>query len=101
MDNTSSGFSSFTAGGVNKYNQKPEWGVSTADEPNTFKASGTYELPIGPGKQYLNNRGVTGQLLGGWQVSWILDYEAATANGPTETRTPYPNGSNRPDRNTG
>ena len=25
MDNTSSGFSSFTSGGINKYNQKPEW----------------------------------------------------------------------------
>jgi Carboxypeptidase regulatory-like domain len=101
-DNTSSGFTSFTAGAVNKYNQKPEWGVSTSDEPNTFKASGTYELPIGPGKQYLNNRGVTGQLLGGWQVSWILDYEAGTANGPGENGTPFPpNGGNRPDRNTG
>src|SRR6202000_1736004 len=49
-----------------------------------------------------NNRGVTGQLLGGWQVSWILDYEAGTANGPTENGTPFPpNGNNRPDRNTG
>jgi len=98
MDNTSSGFSSFTAGGVNKYNQKPEWGVSTSDEPNTFKASGTYELPIGPGKKYFNNRGVTGQILGGWQFSAILDYEAGTAVGITENGTPFPNGSNRPNR---
>ena len=28
MDNTSSGFSSFTDGGLNKYNQRPEWAVS-------------------------------------------------------------------------
>jgi hypothetical protein len=75
-DNTSSGFSSFTAAALNKYNQRPEWAVSGADEPNTFKGSGTYELPIGPGKTYFNNRRFTGQLLGGWQVSWILDYEA-------------------------
>ena len=55
MDNTSSGFSSFTSGGINKYNQKPEWAISNSDEPQTLKASGTYELPIGPGKKYVNN----------------------------------------------
>ncbi|WP_158750050.1 TonB-dependent receptor [Acidobacterium sp. S8] len=99
-DNTSSGFTSFTAGAINKYNQRPEWGVSTSDEPNTVKVSGTYELPIGPGKEYFNNKGVTGQLLGGWQLSWILDYESGTANGPGENGTPFPpNGGNRPDRN--
>ena len=67
-DNTSSGFSSFTAAALNKYNQRPEWAVSGADETNTFKASGLYELPIGPGKTYFNNRKFTGQLLGGWQI---------------------------------
>ena len=38
MDNTSSGFSSFTSGGINKYNQKPEWAISNANEPQTLKA---------------------------------------------------------------
>ena len=36
-DNTSSGFSSFTAAASNKYNQRPEWAVSGADEPNTSR----------------------------------------------------------------
>jgi len=98
MDNTNSGFSSFTAGGINKYNQKPEWAVSTSDEPQTLKVSGTYELPIGPHKPFFNNHGVTGQLLGGWQVGWILDYEAGAALGVTESGEPYPNSSNRPNR---
>jgi len=97
-DNTSSGFSSFTAGGINKYNQKVEWAVSGADEPNTLKVSGTYELPIGPGKAHFNNKGVTGQILGGWQVGWILDYEAGTAFGVGENGIPFPNGFNRPNR---
>jgi hypothetical protein len=104
MDNTSSGFSSFTSGGINKYNQRPEYTVSGADEPNTFKATGTYELPIGPNKKYFNNHGFTGQLIGGWQVAWILDYEAGTPlcdcnNGRIgENGTPFPNGFNRPNR---
>ena len=112
MDNTSSGFSSFTSGGINKYNQKPEWAVSNSDEPQTLKASGTYELPIGPGKKYVNNH-ITGNILGGWQVGWILDYEAGSATmrrrlcngGIQESGNPYPgipNGASsvvlRPDR---
>lgn len=98
MDNTSSGFSSFTSGGINKYNQAPEWAVSSSDETQTFKASGTYELPIGPGKKFVNNR-TLGNIIGGFQVGWILDYESGTAMGPSENGTPFPNGFNRPDRN--
>jgi len=98
MDNTNSGFSSFTTGGINKYNQKPEWAISTSDEPQTFKASGTYELPIGPGKKYFNNH-TTGNILGGWQVGWILDYESGQVLSVGENGTPFPNGFDRPNRN--
>jgi len=106
MDNTSSGFSSFTAGGINKYNQRPEWSTSGSDEPQTLKASGTYELPIGPGKKYVNNRKL-GNIVGGWQIGWILDYEAGTplsncsGSSVCENGSPFPNGFNRPDRNPG
>ncbi len=98
-DNTSSGFSSFTSGGINKYNQGVEWAISNSDQPNVVKVSGTYELPIGPGKALFNNKGVTGQVFGGWQMGWILDYEAGTANGVYENGSPFPNGFNRPNRN--
>jgi len=50
----------------------PEFTISNADEPQTLKASGTYELPIGPGKKYVNNH-LLENLVGGWQVGWILD----------------------------
>jgi hypothetical protein len=98
MDNTGSGFSSFQNGVQNKYNQKPEWAVSGADEPQTLKVSGTYELPIGPHKKYFHNHGVTGQVLGGWQVAWILDYEAGTAIGVSSSTVGIPGNTNRPDR---
>ena len=99
VSNADSGFSSFANGGINKYNQKPEYVVSNADEPQTLKISGTYELPIGPKKKFFSNHGVTGQILGGWQVGWILDYEAGTPFGVGENGSPFPNGFNRPDRN--
>jgi len=98
MSNSNSGFSSFTSGGINKYNQKPEYTIDNNDEPQTLKISGTYELPIGPKKKFFANHGVTGQLLGGWQVGWVLDYEAGTANGVGENGSPFPNGFERPDR---
>jgi hypothetical protein len=102
-DNTTSGFSSFANGGLNKYNQKPEWSVTSPDNgltPRSYlKASGTYELPIGPGKTYLNNKGVTGQILGGWQVGFIINEEAGTPlRGILENGVPFPNGFNRPNR---
>ncbi len=99
LDNNGSGFSSFAAGALNKYNQKPEYVVSGADEPQTLKISGSYELPIGPKKRFFNNHGVTGQVLGGWQVGFITDYEAGTPIGVGENGSPYPNGFNRPNRN--
>jgi hypothetical protein len=104
MDNTSSGFSSFTSGGINKYNQRPEWAVSGSDEPQTLKVSGTYLLPIGPGKKYANNHKM-GNIVGGWQVGWILDYESGTpiqgcsGSSVCENGSPFPNGFNRPNRN--
>ena len=102
IDNTSSGFATFTATSVNKFNQKPEYTISSSDEPQTLKVSGTYELPIGPGKKYFNNRKVTGQALGGWQVSWITDYEAGTAFGVSEGSylglgNSFESGNNRPN----
>ncbi len=97
LDNTSSGFSSFANGGINKYNQSPEYSISNADEPNTLKVSGVYELPLGPGKPFLSNRGITGQITGGWKVGWILDYEQGTPFGVSDGSSPL-NGFNRPNR---
>lgn len=100
-NNTSSGFTSFIANALNRYNQKLEWSPTTGEAPQTFKVSGTYELPIGPGKAILNH-GVAGKILGGWQLGWITDYEAGTPTGVYENLDfPFPNGNgNRPDRNT-
>jgi hypothetical protein len=98
MDNTSSGFSSFANGGINKYDQKPEWAISSSLPPQTLKISGTYELPIGPNKKFFSNHGVTGQIFGGWQVGWVTDYEAGTPQGVGQNGTPFPNGFQRPIR---
>jgi hypothetical protein len=102
-NNTNSGFTSFVNNALNKYNQRLEWSPTNGAPPQTFKVSGTYELPIGPGKAHFNNHGVTGQLLGGWQIGWIARYYSGSPDlGFNQNRGfPFPYGGNqRPNRNT-
>lgn len=40
--------------------------------PHVFVFNGVYQLPIGPGKSFLNSGGLAGVLLGGWQIGGIL-----------------------------
>lgn len=51
-----------------------EVSVSRDTSPSVFVASGSYELPFGPGKPFLNGGGVWGRLLGGWQVAAYVRY---------------------------
>lgn len=88
LSNVDSGFSTFASLPENKYNQEAEFTVSGSDIRNNAKVSGTYELPIGPGKQLFNNRGVTGQIFGGLQVGFILQYLTGTPFGVSENDNP-------------
>jgi Carboxypeptidase regulatory-like domain len=64
------------ANGVNRglprdsYHLENEYGNATDDERHIFTAYGTWELPVGHGRSYLN-RGVAGRLLEGVQISGI------------------------------
>jgi len=78
MSDTNSGFSTFANASLNKENQKAEWTVDNNDQTNVVKISGTYELPIGPGKTFLNKKNLLSKVLGGWQVSPILTYATGT-----------------------
>jgi hypothetical protein len=39
------------------------------DVQHVLKGNAVYELPFGPGKSFFNSGGVSGKLLGGWQIS--------------------------------
>ncbi|MGH9914325.1 MAG: hypothetical protein ACRD63_03445, partial [Pyrinomonadaceae bacterium] len=74
------------------YDNRSERSVTSSDIPHVLALSYTYELPIGPGKRFLNHSGVVGKLAGGWQVSAIqlyqsgrplfLEYQTFGANNP-------------------
>lgn len=101
MANVNSGFAAFASKPLNKFDQKLEYSPSPLDQKYETKFVATYELPIGPGKQVLGGNNVVNRLVGGWQVSTILDYEGGFPFGPTETFDPVNNGFDRPNRNTG
>ncbi len=81
MGNTAIGSGPFSPNGMNAYNPAPEYVPSYLDQPYTVKGVGTYALPFGEGKKYLNRHGLASELVGGWQVSAILDYEGGFAFG--------------------
>ncbi|HET6216618.1 MAG TPA: TonB-dependent receptor [Acidobacteriaceae bacterium] len=79
--NTATGSSPQQPNGVNAYNPKPEYVPSFLDQLYAFKLVGTYELPIGRGKKYLNSNRLVDELAGGWQISAILNYQGGYVMG--------------------
>jgi hypothetical protein len=78
MSNTDSGFTSFAARSLNKTNQKAEWSIDNNDQTHMISIAGTYELPFGKGRAFMNKGGVTNAILGGWQISPLLTYQTGT-----------------------
>jgi Carboxypeptidase regulatory-like domain len=64
-------------GSQNPFNLRAEKAVSYQDVPHTFVLSYVYELPVGPGKKYLNH-GVASKILGGWEISGVQRYQSGT-----------------------
>jgi hypothetical protein len=66
-------------------NRAGEVSVSTEGPPHVFVASGSYELPFGPGKAFLTRGGVAGQIFGGWQLTAYVRYTSGPALAITST----------------
>ena len=88
LGNVDSAFATFASLPENKFNQKAEYTVTGNDELNNIKISGSYDLPIGPGQRFVNNKGLTGQILGGVTLGFILDYETGNPLGISENGNP-------------
>ncbi len=59
---------------------------STYDVRHVFTTNWVYELPIGPGRSYLQAGGVAGKLLGGWSLSGIATAQTGLPVNVTVTR---------------
>jgi hypothetical protein len=65
-------------GFTDNLNLQRQYGPSDFDQPNLLTISHLYELPFGKGKRYLNSGGITGFLLGGWQLNGIYRLASGT-----------------------
>ncbi|MDZ4799618.1 MAG: TonB-dependent receptor [Bryobacteraceae bacterium] len=95
MGNTLSSFSGDNGGPLDYYNLKLEKAVAPFDYPHMFKGMVQYELPFGRGKAVLGSSPswVTA-LVGGWQVSGIMNYFSGGPLGFGGASSPLPSGWN-------
>jgi hypothetical protein len=63
----------------NPTNRASEVSVSTDGPPHVFVASGSYELPFGAGKKFLNRNHVVDRIIGGWQIAAYARYASGAA----------------------
>jgi hypothetical protein len=60
---------------IGRLDRRGERSLDENDIPRRLVVSTVYELPLGPGKLWLQ-QGVAGAVLGGWQINGILTYES-------------------------
>jgi hypothetical protein len=102
MSNTDTAFPTFNSSALNKFDPKSEWSIASNDQTHILSISGIYELPIGPGKPFLNKGGtVAKNLLGGWQISGVAGYSSGQPFGIAASGNPLFGGSNRANINKG
>jgi len=59
---------------LNPFDPEPVWEDNGDARPHVFVWTGTYDLPFGKGRQFIQN-GALRSLVSGWQVSWIYKYQ--------------------------
>ena len=94
---------------------RPDYTNSPFDVRHRFTLTGTYELPFGKGRQFLNNGGPLDLLLGGWSVTpafqaqtgqpFTVNSDTGSVNGagafPTLISDPYKGGGTPNSTNPG
>ena len=61
--------------------------VSDFDRPQNLHITGITELPFGPSRRWLSDRGALSQIVGGWQVNNVLSFYSGTPFSVTASGT--------------
>lgn len=72
----SAGDQPYRAPGIPSLGIHYDYGLANFDVRNALHFSGTYDLPFGKGKTFLNGGGLSSKLAGGWSAQWILTLES-------------------------
>ena len=79
----------FSVGVQDRFNRNAEKSIGLNDYPHNLVMSYSYDLPLGPGKKWVNSGGVAGKVVGGWKVSGIQQYQSGSPMRVTINQ-PYP-----------
>jgi hypothetical protein len=61
---------------INEYEQRPtQWVPSNNARPHRVTGGTVWELPFGTGRAFLNNGGMLGKILGGWQTGHTFEWQ--------------------------
>ena len=71
---------------LDSWNIRKERSIGTLDVRHVFVASVSYDLPFGPGRRWLTQKGVFSHLLGGWQIGEITSMRTGFASDIRSTR---------------
>ncbi len=73
---------------------------SSYDTRHAFTTNAIYQLPVGPGRRFLNGRGIGSQILGGWELSGIATADTGLPVNITVSRprSALPDGNNSGQR---
>jgi hypothetical protein len=81
---------------MNPFDLRADWGPATYDARNVGVISGTYELPFGRGKAFLNGfEGGRNALVGGWTLNSIVTLQDGFPFTPQLSFNPSNNGDTR------
>ena len=72
---------------LNRFDISANRGNVAGTRRQRFLVTGTYELPFGKGRQWLNSSPVVGGILGGWNVNTITLLETGPYLTPTDSVT--------------
>jgi len=64
----------------NEFDAGPSWRPQDAIRPHRVVWQGIYELPFGSGRRWVNQNPIQ-HLIGGWQVSWVYQYQNGNVTG--------------------
>ncbi|MCS7261181.1 MAG: hypothetical protein NZ765_10430, partial [Anaerolineae bacterium] len=62
----------------NEFDERPAWRTNNDVRPHRLVWTGIYELPFGKGRRFVTS-GPMAHLIGGWQVSWVYQYQTGPA----------------------
>ena len=61
---------------LNHYDLDAEYSRSLSDAPHRLNLTGTFELPVGEGRRWLNAGNLLSALLGGWAITAVGAYQS-------------------------